>query len=288
MNNLVQLFKALKYRLVKYYDRLIKRPENMVFDVKAFLRYHSPELFALVERRVNWNNLSRNYKARYDNLLAEHKAKGVVLYEASFFEILMYASEGRRDASYVLTFITENIQKLKRIMSPAETLCLADNFTGMVTNLDTKYLNFVGEIGVLVIIKEQLNWTLLATEVENAAKKRIDFEFETENNRKSRVEVLNIHLTKEVSDESESIRKFLEKRLLDKINSKTSSDPTKFDFILAPVIWGPVEELKKVSRFLKGSPWTVPKTLKPVAFVNFVDNKGGQFQKFKDLATIFD
>lgn len=260
----------------------------MEFDVKAFLQHHCPELFDLVKTRIDWRNLAKNYKQRYEKLLSEYEKKGVARYEASFFEILMYASEGRRDATYMLSFITENIQKVKKIMSAEEVSLLADNFSGMVTNLDMKYLNFVGEIGVLVIIKEQLRWTLVDTEVENAAKKRIDFEFEVSNKNRSKVEILNVHLTKDVSNDESAIKRFIEKRLLDKINSKTNFDPMNFDFVLAPVVWGPVDELKKISGFLKRSAWTVPKTLPPVAFVNFVDSNGGQFQKFKDLATIFD
>jgi hypothetical protein len=260
----------------------------MEFDVKAFLQHHCPGVFYLVETRVDWKNLAKNYKVRYEKLLDEHEKKGVARYEASFFEILMYASEGRRDAAYISTFINENIDKVKKMMSAKEVSLLADNFSGMVTNLDMKYLNFVGEIGVLVIIKEQLRWTLVDTEVENSAKKRIDFEFELSNKNKSKVEILNVHLTKEVSEDDNAIKRFIDKRLLDKINSKTDFNPGNFDFVLARVFWGPVDELKKISSFLKRNVWTVPKTLPPVAFVNFVDSNGGQFQKFKDLATIFD
>lgn len=144
----------------------------MEFDVKAFLKFHTPELFELVERRIDWNTLSKNYKERYEKLLKEHQTNGRAPYEASIFEIFMYASEGRRDAMYVVSFITESIQKLKRILSADEQKSISDNLSGIIVNLDMKYLNFVGEIGILVIIKEQLGWILNATEVKNAANKR--------------------------------------------------------------------------------------------------------------------
>lgn len=99
---------------------------------------------------------------------------------------------------------------------------------------------------------------------------------------------MNIHLTKPVSEADDDVKRFLEKRLADKIASKTGNDPTKFNFILAPVVWGPVDELKKMSLFLKRNQWKVPQTLKPVAFVNFSNSKENLFQKFKELETIFD
>jgi hypothetical protein len=244
--------------------------------------------FDLVQNKIDWHNLSKNYKERYEKLLAEHQADGRAPYEASIFEIFMYASEGRKDAMYVVSFVKESIQKLRKLLTADEIKHISDNLSGLIVNLDMKYLNFVGEIGILVIIKEHLGWVLNATEVKNTAGKRLDFQFLKPDGSTSLVEIMNIHLTKSVSEVDADVKRFLEKRLSDKITSKTGGDPGKFNFILAPVVWGSVDELKKMSSFLKRNQWKVPRTLKPVAFVNFSNSQGNLFQKFKELETIFD
>ena len=128
----------------------------MEFDTKAFLRHHAPELFEIIsETRVDWNRLGRNYKDRFEGLVAKHEAEGVARYEASIFEILMHSSQGRRDAAYIQNFFKETIQKLKTILTEQELKFIGDNIVGVITNLDMKYLNFICELAVLVVIKEQ-------------------------------------------------------------------------------------------------------------------------------------
>ena len=95
-------------------------------------------------------------------------------------------------------------------------------------------------------------------------------------------------MTREIGEQDEQIEKFITKRIDDKKAAKTKNHSTKIDFVIAPVIWGPVSELKKVSNYLKRAPWTIPMTLKPIAFMNFTDDNGNIFEKFKDLETIFD
>ncbi|MCA6377710.1 MAG: hypothetical protein IM627_18315 [Cytophagales bacterium] len=232
--------------------------------------------------------MAKNYKERYERLLAEHKTKGVAKYEASFFEILMHASQGTVEALYVQTYVSETIKKLKTILNDNELNLIGNSVSGLITNLDMKYYNFLGELSTLVIIKEHLRWTLTATEIEDGPGKPIDFEFQNER-RKIKVEVMNIHLTKEVEEVDESISKFLTKRITDKQADKTREHLIKIDFLTAPVIWGPVNELKKISNYLKRNPWTITGALKPTAFVNFRDEHSGRmFQKFKDLESIFD
>jgi hypothetical protein len=263
---------------------------TMEFDVKAFLKHHSPEIFEIIsETRVDWRKLGENYKERYERLLAQHETEGVAIYQASIYEILMYASDGRQDALYVQTYFKETIKRLKTILSDQELKFIADNITGVVTNLDMTYLNFIGELGFLVIIKTQTKWILTGTEIKNEVQKRIDFEFKTENDRQIKVEIMNIHLTKEINEDNDGINKFLTKRIGDKKTEKTKKNLSKVDFLIAPVIWGPHAELRKISNHLKRTPWTIPMTLKPIAFMNFKDtNTGEMFQKFKDLETIFD
>jgi hypothetical protein len=280
---------ALLHRLIVFSKRVINanRP-TMEFNVNGFLQFHAPDLFDLVQNKIDWDNLSKNYKERYEKLLAEHHANGRAPYEASIFEIFMYASEGRRDAMYVVSYVKESILKLKKLLTANEMKLISDNLSGLIVNLDMKYLNFVGEIGILVIIKEHLGWVLNATEVRNSAGKRLDFEFLKPDGSTSLVEIMNIHLTKSVSEVDDDVKRFLEKRLSDKITAKTGGDPKTFNFILAPVVWGSVDELKKMSSFLKRNQWKVARTLKPVAFVNFSNSQGNLFQKFKELETIFD
>jgi len=262
---------------------------TMEFDTKAFLKYHSPELFGVIsETRINWTRLDNNFKDRFDKLVAKHEAEGTARYEASIFEILMYSAQGRHDAVYVQNFFKETIKKLKTILSDRELGFVGDNIVGVITNLDMKYLNFIGELAVLVVIKEQTKWTLTGTEVKNEVEKRIDFEFESDKGRKVKVEIVNIHLTREIGEDDAEIEKFVTKRVEDKKMAKTNNYSTQVDFIIAPVIWGPIAELKKISNYLKRNPWTIPMTLKPTAFMNFTDETGNMFQKFKDLETIFD
>jgi hypothetical protein len=261
----------------------------MEFDTKAFLRHHSPELFEVIsETRIDWNRLGKNYKDRYERLLAKHEAEGIAQYESSIFEILMYASEGRHDAIYIQSFFKGTIKKLKTILSEQELKFVGDNIVGVITNLDMKYLNFIGELAVLVILKEHAKWTLTGTEIKNDVEKRIDFEFKSDKDRKVKIEIMNIHLTREISENDEGIKRFLTKRIEDKKAIKTNNHSTQVDFIIAPIIWGPVSELKKISNHLKRTPWTIQMTFKPIAFMNFTDKDENMFQKFKDLETIFD
>src|SRR5689334_21234460 len=140
----------------------------MVFDVKAFLKHHSPEIFDIIsETRVDWRRLGENYKERYERLLAQHESEGVAPYQASIYEILMYASEGRKDALYVQNYFKETVKKLRVILSAQELKFITDNVVGIITNLDMKYLNFIGELGFLVIVKEQMKWMLIGTEIKN-------------------------------------------------------------------------------------------------------------------------
>ncbi len=261
----------------------------MEFDVKSFLKHHSPEIFEIIsETRIDWRRLGENYKNRYERLLAIRESKGVAPYQASIYEILMYASVGRREAVHVQNYFKETVKKLKIILSAQELEFIGDNIVGVITNLDMKYLNFIGELGFLVIIKEQTKWLLTGTEIKIDFEKRIDFEFKTDKGKKVKIEIMNIHLTKEIDESNDGIDKFITKRIEDKKNDKTKNNSTQIDFHIATVIWGSHTELRKISNYLKRKSWAIPMALKPIGFVSFTDKNGNMFQKFKDLETIFD
>ena len=104
-----------------------------------------------------------------------------------------------------------------------------------LTNIDKNYLNFIGELAILNLLKNA-DFELLQTEFplsDNHESKSIDFLVFKEG-KSSLLEVVNIHLPESKLLTDNYIERLLDQKIIGKILNKSNDSNIKFS--LAPVI----------------------------------------------------
>jgi hypothetical protein len=147
-----------------------------------------------------------------------------------------------------------------------ERLLLSNTIFNTLINFDRKYLNFIGELAVLSILKDR-GFYLEKTEYpltneKNA--KSIDFLF-SKNGENKLLEVVNIHIPYESPLTKESIKQMFDGKVRDKIADKSKN--TEWKFSLAPVIWSDFQTLEIINDFFE--PEKYDGVLFPFAYVGY-------------------
>lgn len=184
------------------------------FDTKGSLSRHFPILFELLAGSdLDWKKIDTRLEQKLDDHKRKYeRANSAVLVPTSFFGIIVASVTGNAQATSFLTFIRRIFEELTDKLDNEEKRLIRDNVFGMLSNIDEKYHNFLGELCVLNHVKRNTNFKLQETEVPvDSSQKhgpKIDFSFiAPQDSKKLLVEVMNIHLHLQNTLTSEKIHK---------------------------------------------------------------------------------
>ncbi|MCD9019151.1 hypothetical protein [Parachryseolinea silvisoli] len=249
------------------------------YDLEGRLRVYFPALFNLLnEKKLDWRSITRTFERKMADHTKRYKAKGVpVLVEVSFYGYVVAYSKGIKEAESFLQFINDLFESLNGRLTDKEKLLIRDNINGIFSNMDLKFLNFVGELAVLNYIKANTNCELDATECLldplNSKGSRIDFRLVVPSTMQEQLmEVVNIMMHKASTWSESQVKNRIYQKITEKLRLKGLSKER--NFMLVPVIWGSYEDIKAVMSHYKAEQPVFQNTSIPFGYVAFRNSEG--------------
>jgi hypothetical protein len=240
--------------------------------VKENLEEAIPSLAALVNgEKFPWDKIDGLFNAKIDERLAEGKGETFTV-EACIYDVIIAARGQKPQAVRLLRFLNGLFEDLTVTLQAAEKPLIKHTIRQMLESLDSKYLNFVGELAALNRLLKSGNYRLAGIEDKMPNGKFIDFKLKLVGQDKFQlVEVFNIQLdSSRVIDDAELIRKRLMHKLSKKIEDKKARLSSNVSFCLIPIIWGGWEDIKVYGEFFKAHKLELLEVTEPLAYFEVV------------------
>jgi hypothetical protein len=263
------------------------------FNIQEKLKIYFPILFELLnDNKIDWKMVEKTFFRKYEQYQKKHtKTNSPFQIEASFYSIITASIKGEKPAIMLLDYIQKLFEELADNLDDAEKKEIKTTVFGFLTNIDTKYLNFLGELSVLNQFKRRTPFKLVKTEEKlqevGDNNSTIDFKFFNPTTSGFEfLEIVNMHLNEKNTSSDESINILLTQKISEKLLKKGIKENPKF--FLVPVIWGNWREIKCIEQYYKKFKPTFQNTGVPVCFVPFTTQDGKLVQRFGTIDTIFE
>lgn len=259
---------------------------NLVLEnLKLFI----PALVQLVDGRdFPWDSIDLLFSEKIKDRISKLTGETLEI-EASIYDIIVEAKKQNSKAIGLLHFLNKLFEELTDTLETNEKLLVKSNVKQMLTSLDSKYLDFLGEIATLNNLIKSKMYRLVAIEEKLPNGKSIDFKLRhIEQNKFYLVEIVNIHLnSNRVEDNPDAIRKFLTHRLSNKLKAKNLKLDNGTIFYLIPVIWGGWQQIKIYSNFFRTNGLGLQNVIEPVSYLTYTDGAGYYEHYFKTVSNLF-
>lgn len=257
----------------------VRGKKRFDLDVVGRLQQYFPVFFDLLgDNRLNWKTVEKVLAQKIEQWKLK-AGGGTIRVEASFYKIITSSIEGNPQAVAHLDFIRKLFEELIQRLDNEERKLVVPALFGLLSNVDNKFWNFVGELLVLNNLKKRTQLKLQDVEVPAIPSRpdgpRIDFQF-FDNEKVSilLVEVVNVHVHGCASWTDEQINHILPQKIEHKLN-KTGIKSNQ-NFSLVPVFWGSFEDLMRVDSFYVSRGINFQNTTEPTSFVSFSIGNGAQ------------
>lgn len=252
----------------------VRGKKRFDLDVVGRLQQYFPVFFELLgDNRLNWKTVEKVLAQKIEQWKLKAGA-GTIRVEASFYNIITSSIEGNPQASAHLDFIRRLFEELIQRLDHEERKLVVPALFGLLSNVDNKFWNFVGELLVLNNFKKQPHLSLISVEVPVDLAKpdgpKIDFQFlSAEKGSTLLIEVVNVHVHGCETWAEEQIKFIVSQKIQHKLNKTGFS--VKQNFTLVPVFWGSYNDLTRVNSVYETSGISFQNTLPPTAFVSFTN-----------------
>ncbi len=270
----------------------VRGKKRFNLDVVGRLQVYFPVFFELLsDNRVNWKTVEKVLAGKIEKWKSKADG-GTIQVEASFYNIITASIEGDTRAADHLDFIRKLFEELIRCLDIEERKLVVPALFGLLSNIDNKFWNFIGELLVLNNFKKMMQLRLTAVEVPVLATKpdgpRIDFQFfDRQKQSTLLIEVVNVHVHGCGGWTDEQIDYIVRQKIDHKLN-KTGIKSSR-DFWLVPVFWGSYVDLMRVHSYYQSEDIHFQNTLEPTGFVSFTDTVSRQhINVFGNLSDIHD
>lgn len=235
-----------------------------------------------------WKKIGNLFNKKLEERKLEAQGKTIEV-KATVFDIIVAAKKGNTTAKGLLLYLNRLFHDLSQLLTAQQRQMVFKNIKNLLTRLDWRFYDYVGEISILYNLLSTGKYRLLYVEGGLGDGKTIDFTVQELLTHTSQlVEVYNIHLNSEkVEAEYSAIKSFLTKRLTDKIAEKQQNQDSPIGFTLVPVIWGDVNALRVYSQFFLAHHLDIPNVFEPFAWLQFSDDKDFYVHRFARLANLF-
>lgn len=262
-------------------------------NVKINLSEYFPELISFVgESHLDWKYIDDLFSKEIAKRIKKADINGTetIRIQVTIYDLIVESKKGNMQAFRLLDFFNKVIAELDMNLTSDEKKLVIPTIRSILTSLDHKYLNFIGELLVLNNLMKTKSYRLEDIEVKLPNSKTIDFalRFITDDSLKL-VEIVSIHLDPEkVESDENQIKKFLDNRIANKIADKRKNLEIKF--FLIPVLWGSAKDVQIYSNYFKKNSIDIPNVLEPVAFATFYDEKDNKFvlHRFGNVSNLYE
>ena len=262
------------------------------FDVIGRLKSYVPSLFELLgDNELNWGTIEKQFNNKFTELEKKYEDSGnPITTKVSFYGIITATIQGDNSAFYLFDFIDKLFQELTDKLTVSEKKLVRKNIFDLLVSMDEKFLNYLGELALLNQIIKSGNFRLL--NVENPLRSKnegssIDFKLQNTNSGGVMlVEVVNVHLTENNTEDSFQVQRLLEQKLKEKYLK--TANKSNIEFQLAPVLWGSHKWIKRILDHYLNEKVSFRNILTPSCFIPFIDSEGNPVYKFGTIDTIFE
>lgn len=220
-------------------------PSNI--DVKSCLAEYLPSLLELMgDRPFGWAAVNRQF---IEHRVEHHKKMmangGSLETDINFYDVIEQYVAGNQKYKPLYIYFDNLLVELGRNVPPKKKELLSSTFRHLLTSFNLNFFHFIGELSVLNGLLSK-GFKLERVEEPMDHGKSADFTMKTPGGDSQRIEVVNIHLWSQETKSDEELVRFLQGKIIDKINDKAKEDIANLIFFTIPVVWGPIEMLKRV------------------------------------------
>jgi len=253
---------------------------NLEIDIEGNLETYLPSIFSLLDKeKINWIKISKQYQKEleYRKNKLFHLGEKEIVVEACLFDVITQVLKGHSKYLDLLRFFNEIFLNLKKKTSVEEKKLLKTTIYNLLINVDKNYLNFIGEMAILNNLKND-GYILVAIEyplnAESDNSKSVDFIIQ-KGEKYTAIEVMNIHLP--IIEEFNDVERSVTQKIRNKLNTKQKG--AKYQFILAPVLWGEYNVLKLINQYYEKNEFPFNDVLFPMAYQSYLkkDRKESRF-----------
>ncbi|NOT77194.1 MAG: hypothetical protein HOP08_19900 [Cyclobacteriaceae bacterium] len=260
-------------------------------NLEPLFRKVLPILFELLGNQpLDWLTIGkvtqRSLNKRRERI---ERTGGGIFVETSLVDVIMGIVLEKPHAKSMYLFIKRLLEELAQHLDDNEKTLIKDNIFGLLTNVDLKYLNHLGELCILNAIKKQLGYKLVATEFPRVTQEKegskIDFRFLIDaTGSYLLVEVVSLHLPIDKKLDDAAIENILMQKIPTKL--KTKGIQQRPDFYLAPILWGRKELIESFIDYYEKVKPTFQNTLIPSCFVAYHYGNDEIIHEFGSIDTI--
>jgi hypothetical protein len=211
------------------------------------LKLYAPTLLECANRsKGTVARISTKYEQKWTSMAKAIKPNGAFEAMTCIFDLLWKASENTEAAREFLSFIDQTVGRALASTTGSARKQLEKLIITMMVSFGeerSQYKNHFAEIAVISKLLTQGNFRLESIEKQLPNGKRMDFEISKDSVR-NLIEVYNIDLDREKLHGSDELKKFLENRLVKKINDKLEGiENLAVGCQFIPVLWGDIMSL---------------------------------------------
>jgi len=262
-------------------DEINYAKENVALFLPALIYFTNHSDFP-------WKRINDLFNQKLEERNEEAQGETIEV-KATVFDIMVAAKKGNKTARGLLLYLNRLFNDLSQLLAVAQRQMVFTNIKNLLTRLDWRFYDYLGEIGILFNLLSTNKYRLLRVEEGIGNGKTLDFTIQDiSTSTVQLVEVYNIHLDSEkVEADPTAINAFLTKRLTDKITDKQKKRDTPIEFTLVPVLWGGVKELRVYSQYFQEHQLDIPNVHEPFAWLQFSDDKDYYAHRFARITNLF-
>jgi hypothetical protein len=275
------------YRLDFY---ILYRDVCLRVDLKSKLRDYLPILFELLgDQPFDWKTLNSKFSTNHLKRLNNHIAGQREPIEANFYDVISQSLNGNPAGARMLFFFRRLLEELADNLDASGNQKIRKTLYNLLVEPDHNYLNYIGELAVLNLFVRSDDYALQDIESPLGNSNGADFGLlEVATGKKHLIEVVSVR-PQPYPETPGELKKFIEGKLLEKIDKKTKGNSSYLTFRLIPVLWGTEAELQWTADLLKTEiKLDVSNIADPCAFCTFTDQqRGGTIFRFGSLYSMF-
>ncbi|MBL7921141.1 MAG: hypothetical protein JNJ40_12560 [Bacteroidia bacterium] len=264
---------------------------RLTYNIESVLKLFMPGMIDLLsEQQISWSSINKVSKAHMQKIRKEIESTGkMVEREVTFHSVIfgkLTRDNGRADAMF--DYFNQLFYSLKKNLKEEERKFLHGMISNVLLKVNKEYLNFIGELAVLDHYMSMNLYELCNIEetVVSESNVSIDILFKSKvDSHELLIEVVNIHLANKEFTSFLDLRKHLELKLTEKVQSKILTK--KRNIKIQPVLWiKDHSNLEFINEFYLKTNFGVENVLDPMVYCSYKLNEGRFEHRFESIKTI--
>jgi len=264
--------------------------QDTKYDVKNILENQMPYLVKLLNgKNISWTKINRSLK-KHLQFKKENYNNGELV-DVNIFSLIIQFILENKNSFAMFDFYNSTFKQLFYRLTDKELEFTHKMIKCLLTNLDYKYLNFIGEIATLNAYMSSGNFELLNIEEKIYLHNNVPADLFLKRKKdglKFLVEIVNIHLENKDFTTIDEMELFISGKFKEK-HKKTFFDNPLYNLTIQPVIWtNTIEQIKLLDRIFIKYKENVKDIRIPICYLTFKDSDENYEHRFEYITTILN